>query len=676
MKKRQKITFIAYILGLAGMLYAIRVSGIFAQDNLANWEEAIDSLGWLAPGAFILFYIIGSAIFLPGTIFTVIGGAVFGVFWGVVLSLIGATIGATVGFFIARAVGKEVVDGFLHNKLERVHRYNRRIEANGFLTVLLLRLTPLVPYNALSFALAYSPVRLRDFIWGTALGIIPGTVTYVYLGEAIASLSLTNILIAVGGIGVYVVLSSLLVKRLNRSGYTYDVAVIGGGAAGLTAAISAAGIGAKTVLIEKDKLGGDCTHTGCVPSKSLLAYADKHPSKTPDIKAALKHVQETVHTVAATESADKLRQLHIETIHESARFLDAHKLRAGKRTLSAQTIIVASGSRPTIPKISGIDKVNYRTNHTIFQATNMKSLLIIGGGPIGCELAQAFQKLGVSVTLIEAGKSLLSREDPAASALVERQLVTDGVTVLKQQKIQNVRQVKNQILATLEHDGKKQEVQADELLIATGRTPNTEEIGLDAAGIRRNKPTIAVNQRQQTNKKHIYAVGDVIGPPYFTHLGNHHARIAVAHALLGARQKRDDCVLPRITYTNPAVASVGIQRNDPAFDPDKHIVLRKELTEVDRAVTDGSLTGFYTLIVSKRGRIIGASIVSTHASEVIGEVALAMREDLRVSAIADTIHPYPSYSYGLRQTADLYRAKLYTNSRRRWVKRLFLLRGE
>ncbi len=217
MKKRQKVTFITYIVGLVVLLFAIRESGVFAQDNLSNWEETIDSLGWLAPGVFILLYIVGSTIFLPGTIFTVIGGAVFGVFWGVVLSLIGATIGATTGFFTARAVGKEVVDGFLHNKLERVHRYNRRIEANGFLTVLLLRLTPLIPYNALSFALAYSPVKLRDFIWGTALGIVPGTITYVYLGEAIASLSLTNILLAVAGIGVYIVLSSMLVKRLSLS---------------------------------------------------------------------------------------------------------------------------------------------------------------------------------------------------------------------------------------------------------------------------------------------------------------------------------------------------------------------------------------------------------------------------------------------------------------------------
>lgn len=474
----------------------------------------------------------------------------------------------------------------------------------------------------------------------------------------------------------------------NQTSANYDLIVIGAGSGGLTAAIGGAGIGAKILLIEKNKIGGDCTHTGCVPSKTLIKagklarqirQAEKYGLRTKsplvteyDIHYALEKVQQTVEEIAAEETPAEIEKYGIEVVIGTAQFVDQQTVEANGTHYRAKRIIIATGSRPRIPGIPGLDKIDYLTNEQIFLPRAFNSLAVIGGGPIGCELAQAFAHLGVTVHLINNESHLLGREDQEASEVVQSVFEKEGITLHLSRETTEVADTegKKTLSLTSKLDGKAQTIAVDQILVATGRQPNIEDLNLEKAGIEYDHSGIKIKNNGATNVRGIHAIGDVAGAPYFTHLANHHAKVALTNLIFWWPAKYEQAVIPRVTFTTPEVASVGISEEDARVQHDL-IVLKKPLSEIDRARTDSATEGFYKIIVDKKGFLQGAVLVSEGAGELIGEISLAMKNRLTITQIADTIHPYPTYGYGLRHTADQFRAMQYTKRKQWWVKRLF-----
>ena len=459
----------------------------------------------------------------------------------------------------------------------------------------------------------------------------------------------------------------------------YDFIIIGAGSAGLTAAVGAAGIGASVLLIEKHKIGGDCTHYGCVPSKALI-----HASKTVSahtiearVTQALEHAQAAVTHIADEESPKALAGLGIDVELGNGVLRGKRRVAVNDKIYSGRKIIIATGSRPQQIPIKGLDDHDYLTNKSIFSTKSFTSLAILGGGPIGSELAQSFARLGVKVHLIDRANQVLSREDTEASSIVADSMQRLDITLHLESEITHAnKQGNKKTLHITQSSGTESTVSVDEVLVAAGRQPNVEHIGLDDAGIDYSNQGIAINKRGQTSQRHTYAIGDAAGPPFFTHRSNHHAKQVLTHAIFKLPTTFNEAIMPRVTFTTPEIASIGMTEAELEQTNTRYIVLKKPLSEMDRGITDNVKNGFFKLLVNKRGKIFGATLVGNGAGELIGEIALAMNHGIKISQLADTIHPYPTYGYGLRQTADLYRAQTYSPAKRSFVQKLFRLHGK
>ena len=473
----------------------------------------------------------------------------------------------------------------------------------------------------------------------------------------------------------------------------YDVIVIGAGGGGLTAAVGAAGIGASVLLVEGEKLGGDCTHYGCIPSKTLIReakrfYEAKHYTSIMGVKNiwdTLSTVQDTVKEVENRfESIERLQSLGVHVVMGKATFKDTHTISVistggEEKIFSAKKFVIATGGNPSAITTKGFDTLDYKTNRNIFLPRGMQSLTIVGSGPIGCELAQAFARLGLSVTLIARDATLLNREDSRASEIIEKAFEKEGVTVIyNAEVIEGYKQEeKKYVKVKVAKNGSEEEkiISSDEVLVAVGRTPNVEGMGLDTIGIIYDtRNGIKVNDHAQTNIPHIYAIGDVASVLKFTHFANHHAKVAITHMFFKFFGTVEKEVIPRVTFTSPEVASVGIATKKEA-ESAGYLVFTKDYTDIDRAITDGNETGFFQIITDKKGHIKGATLVGTASGELINEIALAMKNEITISKLADTIHAYPTYGYGLRSCADQYRASTYTADKKKLLKLLLNLRG-
>ncbi|GAC1585100.1 MAG: FAD-dependent oxidoreductase [Candidatus Velthaea sp.] len=431
--------------------------------------------------------------------------------------------------------------------------------------------------------------------------------------------------------------------------YDYDLLVLGGGAAGLVAAVVGAKLGAKTGLIEADRTGGDCTWHGCIPSKTLLRLAARSPRTAwADIRAELDGVRERIYAEADSPAA--LARFGVEVIAGQAEFQDPHRFRiggsAGKRSISARFIVICTGSDPARPPHGG----EYLTSDEIFDLPEQPQRLVIaGGGPVGVELAQAFARLGTSVDLVTSADRILPRDDADHARIIQHALEADGVRVRTGCGLARIEARGGTFAAYLERGS---EIACDRVLVATGRVPRIAGFALERSGVATRAGAIAVDDRARTSVAHIFAAGDVTGPPYFTHAGEEMSKAAVANALLRwpKRFKRDR--FPWCTFTDPELAHAGETEEQLRARGARYRVLAFPNGRLDRAVVDAEDGGGTKLFVGRRGRILGASIAGPRAGEVIGEVVLAMQARLPVSRIADTVHPYPSYSYGLRRACD------------------------
>jgi pyruvate/2-oxoglutarate dehydrogenase complex dihydrolipoamide dehydrogenase (E3) component len=433
----------------------------------------------------------------------------------------------------------------------------------------------------------------------------------------------------------------------------HDLIIIGGGAGGLAAARAAQWVGADALLVNDGPLGGDCTFTGCVPSKTLLSAARGGLG----FDEAIARVDRTIERIAATETADVLRSRGIQVLEARARLATHDSIAVDGRRITAPKIILATGGRPVMPPIPGLDAVEALTNETVFSLSSLPaSMTIIGGGPIGCELAEAFARLGTSVTLFEGLPRLLARDEPGASAVVESALIALGVTVLTNTTIERVESAPLGGIGVFA-DG--HEIVTDKLLLAVGRVPNAQDLGLDELGVElTDQGFIQTDDRLETTVRGVYAAGDVTGKLAFTHAADEMGRLAAGNALRkGQRGRYRTHWIPWVTFTSPEVARIGMTESEAAGHGGR--VAELPLSEIDRAITDGTEDGFIKLMAGPKrftrrlfgGQLIGATIVAPRAGEMIHEIALAMRTGMFTGRLAQTVHAYPSWSYGIQKAA-------------------------
>ena len=460
-----------------------------------------------------------------------------------------------------------------------------------------------------------------------------------------------------------------------------DLVVIGGGPGGLIVASVAAQVGLRVTLIEKsDRLGGDCLHTGCVPSKTLInmgriAHSAREGARSgllsvmPDIdfSKAIDEVERVIHKIQQHDDPERFRSYGCEVRFGAARFINPHEVSIGEEIIRGRRFVIATGSMPTVPPIPRLEETGFDTNETIFKQRSLPDqLVVIGGGPIGVELAQAFSRLGSQVTIIEASDRLLAQGDHQASLLLQEILEEEGIRIITAAQVIGVQREDDRRQITLA-DGRT--IECKRILMATGRRPAIHGLGLEQAGVEVNRQGILVDRRLRTSKKHIYAVGDVCGPHPFTHMAEYQAGIVLANIVFRTPKKTDYRVVPRVVYTDPEVASVGLTEIEAKAKGIKYHVAEFPMAEVDRAMTDGVEHGFARLLISK-GRIAGASLVGPHAGELVHELALAMQVKAKVKDISATVHAYPTYAQIHRRAVNKSYAHLLQSKKVRllvWV---------
>ncbi|MEO7713152.1 MAG: mercuric reductase [Gemmatimonadaceae bacterium] len=463
----------------------------------------------------------------------------------------------------------------------------------------------------------------------------------------------------------------------------YHLVVIGAGTAGLVSAAIAAGLGARVALVERALMGGDCLNVGCVPSKALIRTARAwHEARTAaarfggpaatgsgDFDTAMAHMRHIRAALSSVDAASRFRDLGVDVYFGSARFTDVASVRVRgddqrETPLQFRRAIVATGGRASAPPIDGLTETGYLTNETVFDLDELPPrLLVIGGGPIGCELAQAFARLGSQVTILNAGSRLLAREDADASSIIERALVADGVELRQNVEILAARRDSDGCTLTYEVDGRRVECRGDRILVAAGRAANVEDLGLERAGVRFSDKGIDVNDRFRTSNHRIFAIGDCASTYQFTHAADAQARLAVPNALFHGigGGKASSLVMPWCTYTSPEVAHVGLSASEVAESGGAVETITVPLAHVDRAVLDRDTEGFFRVHLARGSdRILGATLVSAHAGETISEITAAMSNGIGLSGLGKTIHPYPTQAEAIRKAADAYRRQRLT----------------
>lgn len=444
----------------------------------------------------------------------------------------------------------------------------------------------------------------------------------------------------------------------------FDLVVLGGGTGGIVASLIAARAGARVALVERDRVGGDCLWTGCVPSKSLLAAADlahkiRHAETvglTPaepeiDFSAVMEHVQRAIRVIEPQDSPERLRREGVDVFEAEGRFDGPSTLTADGRRLRFRRAIVATGSRPLLPPVDGLSASDPLTTDSVWELRELpERLVVLGGGPIGCELGQAFARLGSSVTLVELADRLLLKGEPRASRLIAERLRDDGVDVRVQQRA--VRAEPGNLIVE-DADGAKEAITFDRILVATGRAPRTDGIGLERAGVRVDaRGAVIVDHRLRTTARSVYAVGDVTALLPFTHVAAHHARVAAPNALFRLRRTVDS-TLPWVTFTDPEVARVGLTESE-AHERwgDRVRVASAEYSELDRAITAGEAYGFAMLVGDPRGRLVGATVAAPAAGEAIAELTAWLARRAKIDAVSATVHAYPTFAEGPARAAD------------------------
>ena len=676
----RKLILLVVIAALIASFFIFDLGQYLNLTNLKTQQEAfseqVSANPWLIGGAYFFLYVLVTALSLPGAaLMTLLGGALFGLFGGTLLVSFASTLGATLAMLISRFMLRDWVQAKFSKRLMGI---NQGVEREGASYLFALRLVPVFPFVLINLAMGLTKLPVRTFWWVSQLGMLPGTLVYVNAGRELGQLNSLGGILSPSLIGAFLLLG--LLPMLSRktlewfktrkvySGwkkpkrFDRNLVVIGAGSGGLVSAYIAAAVKANVTLIEKHKMGGDCLNTGCVPSKALIRSAKfahelkkaenlgfKSVAGEVDFAAVMQRIQHVVSTIEPHDSIDRYTKLGVEVIEGDARITSPWTVEVNGKTLSTRSIIVATGARPLIPKIEGIELITPLTSDNIWALREQpKRLLVLGGGPIGCELAQAFQRLGSAVTQVEMVERLLIREDVDASDIVMTSLRADGVDIRVQHKAIRfeVLEGQQQLICLNLTDNNEVTILFDQVLLALGRVANVKGFGAEELGLEvRGNGTLNTNEYLATRFPNIFAVGDVTGPYQFTHTSAHQAWYAAVNGLFGGFKqfKVDYRVIPWATFTDPEVARVGLNEQEAKSQDIAYEVTRFGIDDLDRAIADGAAYGYVKVLTEPgKDRILGVTIVGPHAGDLITEYVAAMKHGYGMNKILGTIHIYPT----------------------------------
>jgi pyruvate/2-oxoglutarate dehydrogenase complex dihydrolipoamide dehydrogenase (E3) component/uncharacterized membrane protein YdjX (TVP38/TMEM64 family) len=677
MKSYGRIALVLLLVGAVAAFFLLDLGQYLTLENLKAQQVGLAAFvarePVLAIGGFFLLYVAVTGLSLPGAaILTLAAGAIFGLLLGTIIVSFASVMGATLAFLSSRYILRDWVKARFG---ERVAAIDRGIEKDGAFYLLTLRLIPVFPFFLINLAMGLTAMRVLTYALVSQIGMLPGTIVYVLAGTQLAAIESTSDILSPALIGSFVLLGlfPLLAKFVvgwvkgrrvykgwkRPKRFDRNLVVIGAGAGGLVTAFIGATVRAKVTLIEAHKMGGDCLNTGCVPSKAIIrsaraAHEMRHADafglepaepKVP-FRAVMDRVHEIIRHIEPADSVERFTGLGVDVRQGYARIVDPWTVEIdGKERITTRAIVIAAGGEPAVPDLPGLAEAGYLTSDTMWDALSGRDQLparvaILGGGPIGTEMAQAFARLGSAVTQVERGPRILPREDEEVSAFVQQTLVAEGVRLLTDHQ---ALRVDGKALIARGPDGEVS-IPFDEIIVAVGRKARLTGYGLETLGIETNR-TITTNDFLQTRFPNIYAAGDVAGPYQFTHAAAHQAWFAAVNALFGSFRKfrADYRVMPWVTYTDPEVAHVGHNEVSAAEANLPYEVVRYELGHLDRAVTESANTGFVKLLVQPgKDRVLGATIVAHNAGEMLAPWVLAMKHGLGLNKMLGTIHAYPT----------------------------------
>ena len=660
------------------------------KDSLDTFQSQIAQNPVLSIGVFFAIYVAVTALSLPGAaILTLAAGALFGLVQGLVIGSFASSVGATLAFLVSRFILRDTVRNKFKEKLKKI---DEGVEKQGAFYLFTLRLVPVFPFFLINLLMGLTSLKTWTFYWVSQVGMLAGTAVYVNAGTQLAQIDSLSGIVSPGLIfsfvllGIFPWIAKAIVAVVNRrrvyKGYSKpkkfdrNLVVIGAGAGGLVTSYIAAAVKAKVTLVEAGEMGGDCLNYGCVPSKAIIKtakvanqmrHADNYGLEpvTPamSFKRVMARVHEVIAAIAPNDSVERYTSLGVDVVKGYAKIIDPwtveiKKNDGGTQTLTTKNIVVATGAAPFIPELPGIEQSGYVTSDTLWTKfaeleDAPKRLIVLGGGPIGCELAQAFSRIGSDVTQVERAPRLMGREDADVAEYAESVLRESGVNVLTSHDALRFEQQDGEKVLVVAKEGVESTIAYDEVIVAVGRKARLHGFGLEDLGIQFDR-TIETDEYLQTLMPNIFAAGDVVGPYQFTHVAAHQAWYAAVNALFGTfkKFKVDYRVIPWTTFIDPEVARVGINERDAGEQDIDVEVTRYEFAELDRAVAESARKGFIKVLTPPgKDKILGVTIVSEHAGDLLAEFVVAMKHDLGLNKILGTIHAYPTWAEGAKYAA-------------------------
>jgi pyruvate/2-oxoglutarate dehydrogenase complex dihydrolipoamide dehydrogenase (E3) component/uncharacterized membrane protein YdjX (TVP38/TMEM64 family) len=688
---RARLALLLLIAAAAAAFFAFGGHRLLSLENLRALQAGVQAHYAAQPlqTALLFFaaYVTLTGLSLPGgAVMSLAAGAIFGLLWGTLIVSFASTLGATIAFLAARFLLRDWVQARFGDKLKPV---NEGFAREGAYYLFALRLVPAFPFFAVNLLMGLTPIRTFTYAWVSQVGMLAATIVFVYAGSQLGEFRISGgLLLAFALLGVFPLLAKramgavkarrVYAKWTRPARFDRNLVVIGAGSAGLVSAYIAAAIKAKVTLVEKQQMGGDCLNTGCVPSKALLKtakilsqirnsgkYGIKHASAEFDFADVMERVQRVIRTIEPHDSVARYTELGVECLQGEARIVSPWEVeikneKNEKILLTTRSIVIAAGARPFVPPIPGLSEMGCLTSDTLWGLRELpRRMLVLGGGPIGSELAQAFARLGSQVTQVEMLPRILPREDPEVSEMVRAKFAAEGIAVLTGHKAKQFLLEGGRKILLCEHEGREVRIEFDTLLCALGRVANTAGYGLEELGIPVSKArTVETDEFLQTVYPNIYACGDVAGPYQFTHTASHQAWYASVNALLGGLKKfrADYSVIPWATFTDPEVARVGLSETEAKERAIAHEISVYGIDDLDRAIADEAAHGMVkVLTVPGSDKILGATIVGEHAGDLIAEYVAAMRHGFGMNKILGTIHIYPTLAEANKYAAGVWK---------------------
>ena len=703
--RNAKLILIATIVVLIVAFFVFDLQRFLTLEYLKDRQQAFADFyaanRLLTIAIYFILYVVVTALSLPGAaVMTLAGGGLLGFWTAMVTVSFASTLGATLAFLASRFLLRDWVQGKFGDKLKAI---NEGVEREGSFYLFTLRLVPLFPFFVINLVMGLTPMRAGAYYLVSQIGMLPGTAVYVNAGtqlgqiESAAGILSPGILISFVLLGIFPLIAKRIIDIIKSrkafdgwekpEKFDYNLVAIGAGSGGLVSAYIAAAVKAKVALIEKDKMGGDCLNTGCVPSKALIrsakmiSYAKRAKEfglqsghVEYDFGEVMERVQRVIEKVEPHDSIERYTELGVECFTGSATITSPWTVEVNGETMTTRNIIIATGARPLVPPIIGIEKVDYLTSDNLWQLRqNPGRLVVLGGGPIGSEITQAMARLGAQVTQVEMMSRIMSREDPEVSEYVQKQFEADGVQVLTGHTAKEVVVEGEEKSLLCEANKETVKIPFDQILVAIGRRPNVTGFGLEELGVEISASgTVAVDPLLRTNFPNIFAVGDVAGPYQFTHTASHMAWYAAVNALFGTFKsfKVDYSVIPWATFTDPEVARVGLSEDEAKAQKIAYEVTHYGIDDLDRAIADSEDHG-WVKVLTKPGsdKLLGVTIVGSHAGDLLAEYVLAMKHGLGLNKILGTIHTYPTMSEANKAAAGVWKKAHAPEKLLEWVEK-------